>query len=285
MKRVIKFQVDGEVKLGYADDDGVYAFADDVASIGQALANIEQAVAGATSVAPSLDAVSLKAPVDSDARIFAVAQNYVPHAKEVSGTEAPPSPIIFLKTVSSIVGPGEEISPPKITTFLDYEAEMAVVIGSAGAEIPAASALDYVAGVTCLNDVTGRDLQPAAFGNGTIIDWFSAKCLESSSPLGPWIVPISELDGEVDDLGVTCRVNGETVQEDRTANMVNSCSDLIEFVSHRVALKPGDIIATGTPGGVGKARGVRLEAGDEVEVWVEGVGSLKNKVNVNYPDA
>lgn len=280
MKRVIKFEYKGGTKIGYADEQGVFAFGDDVASIGQAMSDLEKASADATLVSASIEDVSLLAPIDDDARVFAVAQNYTPHAKEVSGTAAPPSPIIFLKTVSSLVGPTEDISPPGITKFLDYEAEMALVIGSSGAEIAAESALDHIAGVTCFNDVTGRDLQPAKFGDGTIIDWFSAKCLEKSSPIGPWIVPTKELDGEVDALRVSCRVNGETVQEDLTSNMVNSCSDLIEFISHRVALKPGDVIATGTPGGVGKARGVRLETGDVVEVSVEGVGNLANRVSL-----
>jgi acylpyruvate hydrolase len=132
--------------------------------------------------------------------------------------------------------------------------------------------------VTCFNDVTGRDLQAAMLGGKELIDWFSAKSLDASSPIGPWIVSREGLGGSLDDLGIRCRVNGQTVQDDRTSSMVRSAAELISFISQRVALQPGDVLATGTPGGVGRARGVRLKDGDEVEVEIERIGSLANRV-------
>jgi 2-keto-4-pentenoate hydratase/2-oxohepta-3-ene-1,7-dioic acid hydratase in catechol pathway len=210
--------------------------------------------------------------------VFAVAQNYTAHAREVSGTEAPPAPIVFLKPLSALVGAGEPIALPPVTSFLDYEAELAVVIGREARRVGPERAADAVFGATCFNDVTGRDLQSAILGGKEQIDWFSAKSLDGSSPVGPWIVSREELPSEVDDLRVQCRVNGETVQDDRTSSMVRSVPQLISFISHRVALLPGDLIATGTPGGVGRARGVNLRDGDQVEVEIEGIGTLSNRV-------
>jgi 2-keto-4-pentenoate hydratase/2-oxohepta-3-ene-1,7-dioic acid hydratase in catechol pathway len=247
-------------------------------SIGDVLADPLGAQLAVSGEPLALADVTLEAPLDPTSRVFAVAQNFPKHAMEISGTAAPPRPVLFLKTVESLAGPDEEIELAPITEFLDYEAEVAVLIGAHGRELSAEQGLALVAGVTCLNDGTGRDLQATTLGGKDLIDWFSAKTLDRSGSIGPWIVPVDELPDSVEDLRLRCRINGEEVQHDRTSNLVASVGDLVSFVSHRVALRPGDVIATGTPGGVGLARGVSLKDGDVVEVEVDGVGVLRNRV-------
>jgi 2-keto-4-pentenoate hydratase/2-oxohepta-3-ene-1,7-dioic acid hydratase in catechol pathway len=276
--RIVRYSHQGTEGLGIADGDVVRGLDGGIGSIAQALADVEATRAAATGPEVPLSEVRLLPPVDPAARIFAVAQNYASHAQEISGTGAPPNPVMFLKTVSSLVGHEQPMEIQPVTEFLDYEAEVAVILGAGGHAVAEEDAGRLVAGVTAINDGTGRDLQPTTLGGKELIDWFSAKCLERSSPMGPWVVPVSELDGDVDDLALACRVNGEEVQSDRTSSMNASVGRLIAFVSARVALQPGDVIATGTPGGVGKARGRRLEPGDVVEVEVEGVGVLRNRV-------
>lgn len=275
--RLVRFEHGGISRLGIAEN-AIRPLDGSVASVAAALADPDRARAAATTEELALDEVRLLPPVDPTARVFAVAQNYPSHAHEISGTAAPPSPVLFLKTLSSLVGHEQPMMLQPITQFFDYEAEVAVVIGGSGHAIAEDRADQVVAGVTAFNDGTGRDLQPTSLGGKDLIDWFSAKCLDASSPIGPWVVPVSELDGDLNDLTLCCRVNGEEVQRDTTASMVASVSRLVSFISHRVALRPGDVIATGTPGGVGKARGRNLLPGDVVEVEVEGVGILRNRV-------
>jgi acylpyruvate hydrolase len=268
----------GEPALGVVDGDRLLPFAG-IAAVGVAIADPDRALADADEArAVPLSEAALLPPVDAGTRVFAVAQNYPTHAQEISGTGAPPSPVMFLKTLSSLVGHEQPMELQPITSFFDYEAEVAVVIGGHGHRVDEAEAASLIAGVTALNDATGRDLQPGELGGNPLVDWFSAKCLERSSPMGPWVVHIDSLDGDLADLALTCRVNGEQVQHDTTASMAAGPARLASFVSQRVALRPGDVIATGTPGGVGKARGVALRDGDVVEVEVEGVGVLRNTV-------
>jgi acylpyruvate hydrolase len=277
--RLARFVHDGRTLTGVVEGDGVRALSKRW-SVTDAIRDPDGALrAAASAVQIPFGEVRLRRPVDEAARVFAVAQNYRAHAQEVAGTDVPPAPIIFIKPVSALVGDGEPIALPPVTSFLDYEAELAIVVGRDAREVDIESAGDAVFGATCFNDVTGRDLQPASIGGKEQIDWFSAKSLDGSSPVGPWIVSRDELDGDVGDLGINCRVNGETVQDDRTSSMVRTVSELISFISHRVALRPGDLIATGTPGGVGRARGVNLKDGDVVEVEIEGVGTLRNRVS------
>lgn len=277
--RLARFAYDGVIAIGVVEADGVRRLGADFASIVQALEDPDRAERSAGDSEPvPVSEVTLLAPVDETARLFAVAQNYPAHAREVAGTDSPPSPVIFLKPVSALIGADEPIELAPVTDFLDYEAEVAVVVGRAGQRLDEDEADAVVFGVTCFNDVSARDLQPAVLGGKEIVDWFSAKSLERSSPIGPWIVSLDQLDGELSDLGLRCWLNGELMQEDRTSSMVSSVPRLLSFVSHRVALRPGDVLATGTPGGVGRARGIKLGDGDVVEVEVDGVGTLRNTV-------
>jgi 2-keto-4-pentenoate hydratase/2-oxohepta-3-ene-1,7-dioic acid hydratase in catechol pathway len=277
--RLVRYAHDGTTAVGVLQGDAVRRLGDDYPTVAQALQDPEGAERSAEGAEPlPLSEATLLAPVDATARVFAVAQNYPAHAQEVSGTGSPPAPVVFLKPASALVGADEAIELPPVTDFLDYEAEVAVVVGKPGRRLDEADADAVVFGVTCFNDVSARDLQPAVLGGKEIIDWFSAKSLDRSSPIGPWTVSLGQLDGDPSDLGLRCRLNGELVQEDRTSSMVSSVARLLSFVSHRVALRPGDVIATGTPGGVGRARGIKLQDGDVVEVEVDGVGTLRNAV-------
>lgn len=278
--RIVRFAHCGALGVGVVVGDAVRRFGDEFASVAVAAANPLMAEASLASDEIPLGEVELLPPVDPDARVFAVAQNYSAHAREVSGTEAPPAPIIFLKPVTALAGAGAPIALPPVTSFLDYEAELAVMVGRPLQRANADDAAAAIFGVTCFNDVTGRDLQPAILGGKEVIDWFSAKSLDASSPVGPWIADLGSIGAPLDELGIRCRVNGETVQDDRTSSMVRSPAELLSFISHRTALRPGDLLATGTPGGVGRARGVNLVDGDVVEVEIDNVGTLRNVVEV-----
>ncbi len=276
--RFARYLLAGTPEIGLVANDHVLPMPT-VRSIAEALADPDRAAAAADDRhATALGDISWLPPVDEQTRVFAVAQNYPAHAQEISGTTGPPTPVIFLKTLTSLVGHEEPMELQPVTEFFDYEAEVAVVIGGHGHRLDEAEAGSLIAGVTAFNDGTGRDLQPATLGGRELIDWFSAKCLDRSSPIGPWVVPLRSLEGELADLGLSCRVNGDQVQRDTTASMLAAPARLAAFISHRVGLRAGDVIATGTPGGVGRARGIALSDGDIVEVEVEGVGVLRNRV-------
>lgn len=204
--------------------------------------------------------------------IFCVGRNYTEHAKE-RGAEVPTVPVFFTKPPTAVVGHEAEVVSWPVTKGLDYEVELAVVIGKEGRDIPRAEAYDHVFGYTILNDITARDLQKRHS------QWFKGKGLDTFAPLGPWIVPKSALP-DPHALRVALRVNGEVRQEATTADMVFRIEELIEVLSAGMTLEPGDIIATGTPSGV--AAGFMpprwLMVGDLVEAEVEGIGVLRNRI-------
>jgi 2-keto-4-pentenoate hydratase/2-oxohepta-3-ene-1,7-dioic acid hydratase in catechol pathway len=201
-------------------------------------------------------------------KVVCVGRNYPAHAAE-HGSQVPPEPLLFLKPPSSVIGPGAPIILPPQSEQVDYEAELAVVIGRRCRDVSSREAWDYVLGVTCGNDVTARDLQRR---DG---QWTRAKGFDTFCPLGPWLVAgLSEADAA--DLHVTCRVNGELRQRGHTGEMAFPPAQLIAYVAGIMTLEPGDVIMTGTPAGVGP-----LAAGDVVEVEVEGVGSLRNPVHLS----
>jgi 2-keto-4-pentenoate hydratase/2-oxohepta-3-ene-1,7-dioic acid hydratase in catechol pathway len=215
--------------------------------------------------------LELLAPVPRPGKIVAIGRNYADHVAE-DGVVPPPAPLIFAKFPSSVTGPGSEIRwDAELTTQVDYEAELAVVIGRRGRNVEAAEALDHVLGYTCLNDVSARDLQ---FADG---QWVRGKSLDTFCPMGPSLVTVDELPG-VDDLAISCTVNGERLQDARTSDMFFGVRAIISHCSRAFTLEPGDVIATGTPGGVGIfRRPPRLLAdGDVVTVEIEGIGVLIN---------
>jgi 2-keto-4-pentenoate hydratase/2-oxohepta-3-ene-1,7-dioic acid hydratase in catechol pathway len=234
-------------------------------------------LAGAPPAAPAqpLEDVQLMAPVSNPQKVLAIGLNYADHARE-SGMEPPKAPVLFVKTPNSIIGPGTEIVYSKDdSTQVDYEAELAVVIGRSTRRVSVADALDSVLGYTVCNDVSARDAQ---FADG---QWVRAKSFDTFCPLGPWIVTTDEIE-DVQTLGIRCRVNGQVLQDSTTADMIFGVAEIVSYLSRVMTLEPGDVIATGTPFGVGFTRTppIFLTDGDEVEVEVDGIGALTNRVVV-----
>jgi 2-keto-4-pentenoate hydratase/2-oxohepta-3-ene-1,7-dioic acid hydratase in catechol pathway len=196
-------------------------------------------------------------------KIVAVGLNYQDHISEFGRTEIPTEPVLFFKAPSALIGPDDPITLPAGVGPVDYEAELAVVISKEARHIPEKSAMDYVLGCTCLNDVTARALQKK---DG---QWARAKSFDSFAPIGPWIS-----DGlPVQDLRVEAYLNNRQVQQSTTKQMIFPVPKLVSFISGVMTLFPGDVISTGTPHGVGP-----LKAGDVIEIFVEGVGRLRNPV-------
>jgi 2-keto-4-pentenoate hydratase/2-oxohepta-3-ene-1,7-dioic acid hydratase in catechol pathway len=227
-----------------------------------------------------LKLVRLLAPIPRPAKnVFCVGRNYAAHAAEgarARGQEVvvPEVPEFFSKPPTAVVGQDATVSAaPEATQKFDYEVELAVVIGTAGKDIEAARALDHVFGFTIVNDLTARDLQRR---HG---QWFKGKGLDGSCPMGPWIVDKASLPNFAD-LAITLRVNGETRQKSRTSMMVHNLGAIIEHLSRGMTLEAGDVIATGTPEGVGFAMNPPqfLKAGDAIEAEIEGIGVLRTNI-------
>ena len=219
-----------------------------------------------------VDETELLAPVPRPGKVVAIGRNYRDHTSE-EGVDAPSAPLIFSKWSSSVVGPGAEIRwDPALTTQVDFEAELAVVIGRTARRVSEAEALDYVLGYTCLDDVSARDLQ---FGDG---QWTRGKSLDTFCPMGPALVTADEVP-DPQALGIECLVNGEVMQRATTADMFFGVAAIISHCSQAFTLEPGDVIATGTPGGVGIFRDppVLLADGDVVTVSIDGIGRLLNR--------
>jgi 2-keto-4-pentenoate hydratase/2-oxohepta-3-ene-1,7-dioic acid hydratase in catechol pathway len=238
---------------------------------GQAAMQMAQQMAQNAEPGLSLSDVTLLAPVLKPSKVVAIGQNYMDHCLE-QGVEPPKWPVIFTKFSTSVIGPGAEIRwDPALTSQVDYEVELAVVIGRTARRVPADQALDYVAGYTACNDVSARNLQ---FGDG---QWVRAKSLDTFCPLGPWLVTGDEI-ADPHDLAVRTLLNGQVMQDSTTAQMIFGVESLIEFASRAFTLLPGDVIITGTPPGVGNFRDpqVFLRDGDEITVEVGGIGKLTN---------
>jgi acylpyruvate hydrolase len=204
-------------------------------------------------------------------RIFCLGVNYSEHALE-TGRQVTSWPESFMRTGASVLPPYADLVRPAFTTGFDYEGELGIVIGEGGRYIPADKALAAVAGFTVLNDATARDWQRAGS------QWLPGKNFDGSMPLGPEIVTPDELD--VTDIEITTTLNGTVMQSARTSQMLVSAMESVEFFSSFTTLRPGDVIATGTPGGVGFARTppVWLEPGDTIEVTIQGLGTIRNRV-------
>jgi 2-keto-4-pentenoate hydratase/2-oxohepta-3-ene-1,7-dioic acid hydratase in catechol pathway len=210
----------------------------------------------------SLPEVTLLAPCEPT-KIMALGLNYRDHAAEF-GLPIPDEPLIFLKPSTAVIGPDEDIVYPAMSRRVDYEAELGVVIGRTCRQVPEEEVRDYILGFTCFNDVTARDLQKK---DG---QWARAKGFDTFAPLGPWI------ETEITDpnnLMVEAYLNGESRQHSNTRNMIFKVAAQVAFISQVMTLLPGDVIATGTPSGIGPMR-----EGDVVEIRVEGIGTLKNRI-------
>ena len=218
-----------------------------------------------------LKRVRLLAPIPAPGRnVFCLGRNYADHATE-RGAAVPEHPVYFTKPGTAVVGPGDDVVNHAVTKELDYEVELAVVIGTGGRDIARADALAHVFGYTVINDVTARDLQQR---HG---QWFKGKSLDTFCPMGPVLVTADEIP-DPQALALSLRVNGQVRQQSHTSKMIFPVAQCIEVLSEAMTLVPGDIIATGTPDGVGAATGNFLKAGDRMEAEVEKIGVLANRV-------
>ena len=215
----------------------------------------------------------LHPPVATPEKVICIGLNYRDHAIE-TGKAIPAEPVVFSKFASAVIGHGDEILLPTVSKKVDYEAELVVVIGKEGKHISVDNALDYVFGYTCGHDVSARDWQigrPAG-------QWLLGKTFDTFAPIGPCLVPKNEMP-DPSNVRVRLHLNGETLQDSTTAQLIFTVPELIAHVSQIVTLRPGDLIFTGTPSGVGVARKppVFLQAGDTCSVEIDGIGTLTNK--------
>lgn len=216
--------------------------------------------------------VRIHAPIVRPQKLIGVGLNYRDHVEEIKG-QVPKQPLLFAMYANAIIGPEDSIIVPPMSQQVDYEAELGVVIGRRAKQVPLESAVDYIAGYTIINDVSARDLQ---FSDG---QWLRAKSFDTFAPMGPYLVTREDLrDG--DGLDIELRLNGKTMQKSNTRNLIFKVPELVSYISKVMTLEIGDVIATGTPGGVGFGRNpqVFMKSGDVVEIEIEGIGQLRNKV-------
>lgn len=249
---------------------------------GPVVAELAEKIAGQISdgASPSgeIEPAHLSRPFEPN-RIFAAASNFAEHADEMKtklAAKAESEPFIFLKTIESTAGPDETIIVPRRVRKPDWEVELGVVIGAPGKDISAEAAMDHIAGYTIVNDVSARDQtrrQDFPFSH----DWFRGKSYDGFTPIGPWFVPRDCL-GDPHDIPLGLKVNDVVHQNGNTSEMIFDAFEQIAYLSTICELRPGDLIATGTPAGVGMGSGVFLEDGDVMTAWVEGIGELRNPV-------
>jgi len=248
--KLLRFQVHGRTTQGVLEQDVITELEGELFGPCRSL-----------SARYSLSQVKLLAPC-TPSKIVAVGLNYRDHANEL-GMQIPDSPILFLKPPTAVIGHGEVISYPSMSAQVDYEGELGVVIKDRVRNIRPDQVRDHVLGYTCVNDVTARDLQKK---DG---QWTRAKSFDTFCPIGPWI----ETDLDPDDLLIESYLNGVRRQSSRTSQFIFRVNHLISFISEIMTLSPGDLVITGTPSGIGP-----MKPGDEIEVRIQGIGSLKNRV-------
>jgi 2-keto-4-pentenoate hydratase/2-oxohepta-3-ene-1,7-dioic acid hydratase in catechol pathway len=271
--RYVTYTVGGHTRVGELIDDLIYPldWHDNLLTLIRVGAAPQHSGASPLSAA----AVKLEAPI-IPGKIIAVGKNYAAHAKE-TGSEVPSAPLLFSKYPSAVIGNGDVITwRTTMTQEVDWEAELGVIIGARGKDIPQLEAYDYIFGYTVANDVSARDLQ-----NRVDKQWTRAKGLDTFCPLGPSIVTRDEI-ADPHSLAVRTVVNGELMQDGNSAEMVYTIPMLVAYISQAFTLEPGDLILTGTPSGVGMGRTppIFLKDGDEVSVSVEHIGMLTNRCHV-----
>lgn len=274
--RLASFERGGKPSFGIVTDDGVIDLGgrSGAADLAEALAGGTAQLEAFAGEAPDLALadVSWLPVIPKPGKILGIGLNYRDHAAE-TGAEITQYPTIFVRFPESIVGHGQELVRPKASFRYDYEGELAVIIGKPGRHVPREAALDYVAGYTCFNDGTIRDWQ------GHTRQFTPGKNFVATGAMGPWMVTADEIPDPAG-LPLKTRLNGETVQDGSTGDMIFDVPALIEYISTFTRLMPGDVIATGTPAGVGYRREPRLyvKAGDRVEIEIGGIGTLANPV-------
>lgn len=278
---------DEEARVGKILDDAVVDISAEVPAFDTALERITTG-----KILPDggrehrLADVQLLPPTTRENATFAIALNYGSHIEEKSESDTideadrdiPETPYFFTKLYRSLVGHDQSIRyHSSITQQLDYAAELAAVVGRPARDVSPEEALDYVAGYTILNDTAAYDIQNISVGDMTWIDWFSAKSMENTTPVGPYVAS-SDAVGDPHDLSIRSEVNGRVMQSGSTSTMIRGVNELVSFLSTRVTLRPGDVIATGTPEGVGAFQDLALDDGDRIGITIENVGSISNVV-------
>lgn len=280
--RFVTFETEGQARPGVISDSGT-VFDLSAIGFGSLLEVIEFVSEGReqaerlareakTVLSYNIANVRLLAPIPRPRKLICVGLNYRDHAAE-TGAQIPTVPTIFNKFTTAVIGPDENIVLPRVSKSPDYEAEFAFVIGTGGRRIDADSWADHVFGYTLINDVTARDYQRATS------QWLMGKTFDTFAPMGPWIVS-RDVIADPHDLDIQLEINGEILQDSNTRELIFKIPDLIAFLSSVFTLEPGDIVATGTPAGVGFARKPPryLHPGDEVIVRIPGIGELHNPV-------
>lgn len=282
--RLVTFTHQGQRRLGARSGDSIIDLSAADPSIPSAMKEFleagDSAVSRARAVinsgthAISATDVTIHAPIDNPEKIICIGLNYADHAAE-SGMPIPDEPIVFSKYASSIIGPDENIVAPSASSQVDYEVELVVVIGKRGRNISEDDALDHVAGYMVGHDVSARDYQLEKPG----AQWMMGKTFDTFAPIGPDLVTTDDVP-DPHNLGIRCILNGETVQDSNTSQLIFGVPKLVAYLAHVFTLTPGDLIFTGTPPGVGMGREPQLwlKQGDQVICEIDGLGRLKNPV-------
>lgn len=243
------------------------------------LQQFARAAEASTRAKHSLSDVRLLAPVQQAPGLFCAGANYHDHVREMSRGEPrrPVEPFFFLKSPAHcMVGPDEPVTLPHADCELDWEAEIAVIIGREARHVSEAAALEYVAGYSILNDLSARDLMKRS-DVSFVFDWLGQKVFPGSAPMGPWLTPAAAI-ADPQNLAIRLWVNDTLQQDSSSRQMIFSVAEQIAYLSRRITLCPGDVIATGTPAGVGRPRGLSLKAGDRMRIEIEGLGVLETPI-------
>jgi len=280
--RLVTFEADGKTRPGVlTESNGIFDLSaagfDSMLDVIEAAAQDPNKIRGLVNAstpdtAYSLGTVKLLAPIPKPRKLICVGLNYRDHALE-TGSAIPNVPTIFNKFATAVIGPGDQIVLPKVSKKPDYEAEFAFVIGKGGRHIKAENWKNHVFGYTIVNDVSGRDYQLAT------TQWLMGKTFDTFAPMGPWIVTADSIP-DPHNLDISLEINGETLQNSNTRELIFKIPDLLVFLSSVFTLEPGDIVSTGTPSGVGVARNPPrfLQPGDDVVVKIPAIGELRNPV-------
>jgi 2-keto-4-pentenoate hydratase/2-oxohepta-3-ene-1,7-dioic acid hydratase in catechol pathway len=277
--RLVAYQLGEEVRHGRLDGDVVHDLGP-----GDVLAAVAGAAPGSGGGSRPLADVRLLAPIRRPGKLLAVAANYQAHVTEGGGDEldkARLSPRLFLKPSTSISGPNDAVAVPSVTRAMDWEAELAVVIGTTCKDVSVGGALDQVFGYMASNDISARSLE-LGYERDTsptvgFFDWLEGKWPDGFAPCGPWVATADEVP-DPQDLDLRLELNGEVRQQASTSQMIFSVAELVSFASRLMTLEPGDVIMTGTPAGTGAASKRFLRPGDEMTVAIEGLGRLTTRV-------
>ena len=278
MKLIRYLSSNGSERFGTFSDGGATDLTSSYTGFAEFVADVPKQKRGSATdgAKHKVDGASLLPPADRRSKILCMAVNYHSHIKEMH-EERTKEPILFAKFYASLTGPYAPIPRFTISQIMDYEGELAVVIGSTARNVSRKEAWEHVVGFTLLNDMSARSLFKVPQGKEIMKDWFSCKAIDHSTPMGPWIVTPDEA-GDFGNLHVETFLNGVKVQSGSASDMVFDVPKIIEHASSRLTLEPGDVISTGTPAGVGVSRKRTLEKEDVIGVQAAGIGHLENRI-------